>query len=61
MSTPNMEFVSTEILQQLSKIKPCVLVVLTKGDKYDDPDTRRIIQSEHLPYTLHSGTKESWW
>jgi uncharacterized protein YciI len=52
MSTPNLEFVPPELLPELAKSRPYVLVVLTKGVNYEHPDTRRIIQSEHLPYTF---------
>ncbi|HEX9511456.1 MAG TPA: YciI family protein [Puia sp.] len=52
MSAPNLEFVPQELLPQLAKIRPYVLLLLTKGANYGRPDTRRIIQSEHLPYTF---------
>src|SRR5258708_35586136 len=48
----NLEFVPQELLPQLAKIRPYVLLLLTKGANYGRPDTRRIIQSEHLPYTF---------
>jgi uncharacterized protein YciI len=52
MSTPNLEFVPQELLPQLARIRPYILLLLTKGPNYELPDTRRIIQSEHLPYTF---------
>jgi uncharacterized protein YciI len=52
MSAPDLSFVPPHILPQLAKIRPYILLVLTKGANYDHPDTRKIIQSEHLPYTF---------
>jgi hypothetical protein len=50
--TPNVEFVPPEFLPRLAKIRPYVLVLLTKGASYFDPDSRRILQSGHLPYSF---------
>jgi len=36
----------------LAKLKPYVLLLLTKGPHYFDADARRILQSGHLPYTF---------
>lgn len=52
MNTPNLEFVPPELLPQLAKIRPYILLLLTKGPHYFDADARRIIQSGHLPYTF---------
>jgi uncharacterized protein YciI len=52
MSAPNFEFVPSDIIQKLAAMKRYTLLVLTKTEKYDHADTRKIIQSEHLPYTF---------
>jgi hypothetical protein len=52
MSTPNLEFVPPDILQKLAAMNQYTLLILTKTAKYDEPGTRKILQSEHLPYTF---------
>ncbi|MDB5031749.1 YciI family protein [Mucilaginibacter sp.] len=52
MSAPNFEFVPPAILQKLAAMNRYTLLILTKGENYDHEDTRKIIQSEHLPYTF---------
>jgi uncharacterized protein YciI len=52
MSTRNFEFVPPEILPKLAAMNRYTLIILTKGENYEQEDTRRIIQSEHLPYTF---------
>jgi uncharacterized protein YciI len=52
MNTPNVEFVPPELLPRLAKIRPYVLLLLTKGPHYLDADARKILQSGHLPYTF---------
>jgi len=52
MSAPNMEFVPPDILPKLAAMSRYTLLILTKAENYNNEDTRRIIQSEHLPYTF---------
>ena len=52
MSNTAFPFVPENLLANLSKIKPYVLLILTKGENYGMVDTPRIIQSEHFPYVF---------
>lgn len=36
----------------LAKLKPYLLVLLRKGEKYHEPETNNIIRNEHLPYVF---------
>ncbi len=36
----------------LAKLKPYLLVLLRKGEKYLEPETNNIIRNEHLPYVF---------
>jgi uncharacterized protein YciI len=52
MSTPNFEFVPPDLLQKLAGMNRYTLLILTKGENYEHADARKILQSEHLPYTF---------
>lgn len=52
MSNTAFPFVPEQLLANLSKIKPYVLLILSKGENYGMSDTPRIIQSEHFPYVF---------
>ena len=52
MSTQAAGNVPSDIMPQLARLKPYLFVLLRKGRNYEQPDTLKIIQSEHLPYVF---------
>jgi len=47
-----MEAQTSGMHEQLDKLKPYILVVLSKGENYENEDTPEIIRTQHLPYVF---------
>jgi uncharacterized protein YciI len=43
---------TSTMTEALARLKPYVLAILRKGENYNNPETKTIIQTEHLPHTF---------